>query len=124
MGSIGHGCLKAADGFGVLAPLLMNEAELILRFAIVGIHGGGFEHAAIVLAAAQAVAEAAEFAAQIIDQVEEEERRGKDAEEEAERAPEEGEAASGIQDSATMPAAAPLPTPKMVRTAKNIKTAK
>jgi len=35
-----NGGLEAADRFGVLASLLVNQAELVLRFAVVGIDCG------------------------------------------------------------------------------------
>jgi len=48
----GYGGLETANRLGVLAALLVDEAELILRVAIMGIEGGGFEHAAVALAGA------------------------------------------------------------------------
>ena len=102
----------------------MDQAELVLRLAVVGIDGGGFEHAAVVLAAAESRAEAGEFGAEVIDQIEEEERRGEEAEDHRERAPEEdrgGERDPGEADDSRGRAVA---APKTVRTAKKISTAK
>ena len=120
----GDGGLEAADGFRVLPALLVDQTELVLRLAVVRIDRGGFEHPAVVLAAAESRAEAGEFAAEVIDQIEEEERRG-ERRKIIESGPQRRTApARGIQERQTIPAAAPLLAPKTVRTAKKISTAK
>src|SRR5580693_7987108 len=84
----GDRLVEALDGFGVLAALLVDEPELILRFAVVGIDGSGVEHAAEVLSAAQSGAEIADFSAEIVVGVEKEERRRDPAEQVTQRSPE------------------------------------
>ena len=84
----GHGGLKPADGFGILAPLLVDQPELVLRFAIVRVDGRDFQHAAEMLAAAQAAAQTAQFAAQIVEGEEQEEGRGHQAQQHGQRSPE------------------------------------
>ena len=78
---------ETGDGLGVLVALLVNQSELILRLAIVRIDGGGLEHAAEALPAAQSRAEAGEFAAQVIPGEEEEERRRQHAQQELQAVP-------------------------------------
>ena len=119
------GGLEAADRFGVLPALLVDETELVLGLAVVRIDRGSFEHPAVVLAAAEAFAQTAELRAEIINQKEEEEGRGEEPKDHGERSPEEDTpAASGIQERQTIPADAPLLAPKTVRTAKKMSTAK
>ena len=43
------GVLKTLGGAGVVAPLLIDQSELILRLAIVRIERGRFQHAAEML---------------------------------------------------------------------------
>src|ERR1017187_6421119 len=73
----GDRLLETAGGLGVLMALLVNQAKLVLRLAVVGIDGGGFEHAPEALPAAQSRAQAGKFAAQIIPGEEEEEGRSR-----------------------------------------------
>src|SRR5260370_2881766 len=54
----GDGLLETVRGFSVLMALLVNQAELLLRFAIVLILHGGLKHAAKTLPAAQSRAQA------------------------------------------------------------------
>src|SRR6185295_758701 len=71
--------LELPDGFRILAPLLVDEPQLIARLRIMWIDRGRFEHAVKVLTAAQSGAQVRELAAQIPIRVEQEERRGQPA---------------------------------------------
>jgi len=112
------------DRFGQLVAMLVDQPELVARLGVVRIDGGGFQHAAEVLTAAHALAEAGELASQITIGVEQEEGRGQVPEIELTGPQKNMAPTSGIQDRNTTPAAVPLSTPKTVRTAKNISTAK
>ena len=69
------GGLEASDRFGVLPPLLVDEAELVLGVAVVRVDRGSFEHPAVVLPAAEAFAQTAELRPEIVNQKEKEEWR-------------------------------------------------
>src|SRR6202044_619908 len=62
-----HGLSESGNRFAVLPPLLMNEAELIMRVSVARIVGGDFELFAQALARTQSLTERANIGAQ--DQV-------------------------------------------------------
>jgi hypothetical protein len=114
---------RSGDGFGVLVALLVDESELILGLAIVGIDGRGLEHAAEALAAAQSGAQPESS----LPRYQAKNRKNGEASmpSRKRRGPQKNAAAArGSQESATTPAAIPFSTPKTVRTAKNMRRAK
>src|ERR1035438_6917768 len=81
------GILKTLDGVGVIAALLVDESELILRLAVVRIQGRRLQHAAERLAMPHSGAEIGELAAQEVPRVEEKERRSEIAYQVSQRHP-------------------------------------
>ena len=84
----GHGILEPLNSFGILTALLVNQSELILRLAIVRVDGRRLQHPPKVLTAAQAAAQFADLAAEIVVRVEQEERRSEPSKHKSERPPE------------------------------------
>src|SRR5437773_6885319 len=85
-----HGLLEALNGYRVLAALLVNQPELVLRLGIVGVDGRSFQHPVEILAAAQAGTKVSELASEIVERVKQEKGRGEPAECRCERPPKEG----------------------------------
>src|ERR1035438_6514031 len=75
-----HRVAETCGGLGDLAALLVDQPKLVLRVAIVRIDGGGLEHATQALAAAQPRAKVAQFPAQEVPGVKQEEGRGEPSE--------------------------------------------
>src|SRR5450755_448371 len=85
----GHRLAKSLRRLGVIAALLINESELILRLAIVRIQRRRIQHAPEVLTAAQTRAQVADLSAQIVVRVEQKEWRRQPSQQKPQRPPQE-----------------------------------
>ena len=119
-----HGILEPLYGFGILTALLIDQPKLVLRLAVMRVDGRHLQHPPKMLTAAQAAAQLADLAAEIVVGVEQEKRRSQPSEHKSERPPEVSHRNQRNHDRHTTATALLFPVPNTVRTAKNIRTRK